>query len=154
MLYGSLNWLPSLFSPFSFFKLFFLKVVLSTLAFTAFELPPNGAIGTKILEFLFHSRPDLVRTLFSRQLQYFACANLSLPLSFSCFMFWLESHMKWTIYWGVFMPWLVQLVGNCICRPIFELKMVLTIFFSLSLSLLFRVSCGNLGWTPWVLVSW
>lgn len=39
-----------------------MKVVLSTLAFMAFELPPNGAIGTKILEFLFHSRPDLVRT--------------------------------------------------------------------------------------------
>lgn len=39
-----------------------LKVVLSTLAFTAFELPPNGAIGTKILEFLFHSRSDLVRS--------------------------------------------------------------------------------------------
>ncbi|CAL5340383.1 unnamed protein product [Camellia sinensis] len=35
-------------------------VVLSTLAFTAFELPPNGAIGTRILEFLFHSRPNLV----------------------------------------------------------------------------------------------
>ncbi|RDX96033.1 K(+) efflux antiporter 3, chloroplastic, partial [Mucuna pruriens] len=36
------------------------QVVLSTLAFTAFELPPNGAIGTKFLEILFHSRPDLV----------------------------------------------------------------------------------------------
>ncbi|KAI4367164.1 hypothetical protein MLD38_022932 [Melastoma candidum] len=36
------------------------QVVLSTLAFTAFELPPNGAVGTRILEFLFHSRPDLV----------------------------------------------------------------------------------------------
>ncbi|KAL0010475.1 hypothetical protein SO802_005583 [Lithocarpus litseifolius] len=36
------------------------QVVLSTLAFTAFELPPNGAIGTKNLEFLFHSRSDLV----------------------------------------------------------------------------------------------
>ncbi|TKY71552.1 K(+) efflux antiporter 3 [Spatholobus suberectus] len=36
------------------------QVVLSTLAFTAFELPPNGAIGTKVLEILFHSRPDLV----------------------------------------------------------------------------------------------
>lgn len=32
------------------------QVLLSTLAFTAFELPPNGAVGTKILEFLFHSR--------------------------------------------------------------------------------------------------
>ncbi|KAB1206734.1 K(+) efflux antiporter 3, chloroplastic [Morella rubra] len=37
------------------------QVLLSTLAFTAFELPPNGAIGTRILEFLFHSRPDLVK---------------------------------------------------------------------------------------------
>ncbi|KAL0384371.1 UNVERIFIED_CONTAM: K(+) efflux antiporter 3, chloroplastic [Sesamum radiatum] len=36
------------------------QVLLSTLAFTAFELPPNGAIGTRILEFLFHSRPDLL----------------------------------------------------------------------------------------------
>nr|XP_027112741.1 K(+) efflux antiporter 3, chloroplastic-like isoform X2 [Coffea arabica] len=36
------------------------QVVLCTLAFTAFELPPNGAIGTRILEFLFHSRPDLL----------------------------------------------------------------------------------------------
>ncbi|KAJ7553953.1 hypothetical protein O6H91_06G120000 [Diphasiastrum complanatum] len=36
------------------------QVFFSTLAFTAFELPPNGAIGTKMLEFLFHSRPDLV----------------------------------------------------------------------------------------------
>jgi hypothetical protein len=45
------------------FEFIALKVVLSTLAFTAFELPPNGAIGTKILEFLFHSRPDLVSAL-------------------------------------------------------------------------------------------
>ncbi|MFS7893330.1 hypothetical protein Hanom_Chr00s000856g01666971 [Helianthus anomalus] len=30
----------------------------STLAFLAFELPPNGAIGTQILEFLFRSRSD------------------------------------------------------------------------------------------------
>ncbi|KAF3773028.1 K(+) efflux antiporter 3 [Nymphaea thermarum] len=45
------------------------QVVLSTLAFTAFELPPNGAIGTKILEFLFHSRSDLVRTIY----QLFGC---------------------------------------------------------------------------------
>ncbi|MFS7921921.1 hypothetical protein Hanom_Chr03g00242591 [Helianthus anomalus] len=32
----------------------------STLAFIAFELPPNGAIGTWILEFLFRSRSDMV----------------------------------------------------------------------------------------------
>lgn len=50
-----------------------LKVILSTLAFTAFELPPNGAIGTKILEFLFHSRSDLVRTLFSIHVVTVAC---------------------------------------------------------------------------------
>ncbi|GAB2247121.1 hypothetical protein Droror1_Dr00007003 [Drosera rotundifolia] len=42
------------------FVMGFSQVLLSTLAFTAFELPPNGAIGTKILQFLFHSRPDLV----------------------------------------------------------------------------------------------
>lgn len=39
------------------------QVLLSTLAFTAFELPPNEALGTKILEFLFHSRSDLVCSL-------------------------------------------------------------------------------------------
>lgn len=38
------------------------QVFLSTLAFTAFELPPNGAVGTRILEWLFHARPDLVST--------------------------------------------------------------------------------------------
>lgn len=43
---------------------FLLKVILSTIAFTAFELPPNGAIGTRILEFLFHAKSDLVSTLF------------------------------------------------------------------------------------------
>jgi hypothetical protein len=37
-------------------------VFLSTLAFTAFELPPNGAVGTRVLEWLFHARPDLVST--------------------------------------------------------------------------------------------
>ncbi|CAM6096927.1 unnamed protein product [Calypogeia fissa] len=36
------------------------QVFFSTLVFTAFELPPNGAIGTRLLEFLFHARPDLV----------------------------------------------------------------------------------------------
>eukprot|EP00271_Cylindrocystis_brebissonii_P002313 TRINITY_DN12842_c0_g6_i1.p1 TRINITY_DN12842_c0_g6~~TRINITY_DN12842_c0_g6_i1.p1 ORF type:complete len:1052 (+),score=209.97 TRINITY_DN12842_c0_g6_i1:519-3674(+) len=36
------------------------QVLLCTLAFTAFELPTNRAIGTQILEYLFHSRPDLV----------------------------------------------------------------------------------------------
>eukprot|EP00850_Spirogloea_muscicola_P015217 SM000115S23896 [mRNA] locus=s115:2248:8946:- [translate_table: standard] len=36
------------------------QVVLSTLAFTAFELPPEKAVGTRVLEFLFHARPDLV----------------------------------------------------------------------------------------------
>ncbi|KAJ0799960.1 hypothetical protein HanPI659440_Chr03g0097491 [Helianthus annuus] len=34
--------------------------VQSTLAFIAFELPPNGAIGTRILEFLFRSRSNMV----------------------------------------------------------------------------------------------
>jgi hypothetical protein len=48
------------------FDALFLKVLLSTLAFTAFELPPNNAIGTQILQFLFNSRPDLVRYIFSK----------------------------------------------------------------------------------------
>jgi hypothetical protein len=42
---------------------YILKVLLSTLAFAAFELPPNGAIGTKVLQFLFNSKPDLVRNI-------------------------------------------------------------------------------------------
>lgn len=39
----------------------FFQVVVSTLAFTSFELPPNDAVGTRILMSLFNSRPDLVR---------------------------------------------------------------------------------------------
>lgn len=62
-----LDWQSAIYSSIDILTLFCssLKVILSTLAFTAFELPPNGAIGTRILEFLFHSRPDLVRILFS-----------------------------------------------------------------------------------------
>ncbi|TQD77709.1 hypothetical protein C1H46_036770 [Malus baccata] len=61
------------------------QVVLSTLAFTAFELPPNGAIGTQILTFLFNSRPDLVRALFHRTLLAFVSSlfEMGLELSFS-----------------------------------------------------------------------
>lgn len=59
-----IHWFITFF--FSLFPPCILKVVLSTLAFTAFELPPNGAIGTRILEFLFHSRSDLVSILLSR----------------------------------------------------------------------------------------
>lgn len=59
------------------------QVVLSTLAFTLFELPPNGAIGTKILEFLFHSRPDLVNI---RSIDEAIVIGASLSLSSSAFV--------------------------------------------------------------------
>lgn len=59
------------------------QVVLSTLAFTAFELPPNGAIGTKILEFLFHSRPDLVNI---RSVDEAVVIGAALSLSSSAFV--------------------------------------------------------------------
>jgi len=36
------------------------QVILSILAFIAFKLLPNGAIGTKILQILFYSGLDLV----------------------------------------------------------------------------------------------
>ncbi|EXB51449.1 K(+) efflux antiporter 3 [Morus notabilis] len=60
-----------------------LQVILSTLAFTAFELPPNGAIGTKILEFLFHSRPDLVNI---RSVDEAVVIGAALSLSSSAFV--------------------------------------------------------------------
>ncbi|PIN16902.1 putative K+/H+-antiporter [Handroanthus impetiginosus] len=59
------------------------QVLLSTLAFTAFELPPNGAIGTRILEFLFHSRPDLVNI---RSVDEAVVIGASLSLSSSAFV--------------------------------------------------------------------
>ncbi|KAK4802114.1 hypothetical protein SAY86_000317 [Trapa natans] len=59
------------------------QVVLSTLAFTAFELPPNGAVGTKILEFLFHSRPDLVNI---RSVDEAIVIGAALSLSSSAFV--------------------------------------------------------------------
>ncbi|KAJ0680894.1 putative regulator of K+ conductance, cation/H+ exchanger, NAD(P)-binding domain superfamily [Helianthus annuus] len=59
------------------------QVVLSTLAFTAFELPPNGAIGTRILEFLFHSRPDLVNI---RSIDEAIVIGAALSLSSSAFV--------------------------------------------------------------------
>ncbi|XP_057416156.1 K(+) efflux antiporter 3, chloroplastic isoform X3 [Lotus japonicus] len=58
-------------------------VVLSTLAFTAFELPTNGAIGTKILQFLFHSRPDLVNI---RSIDEAVVIGAALSLSSSAFV--------------------------------------------------------------------
>ncbi|KAH0457379.1 hypothetical protein IEQ34_012694 [Dendrobium chrysotoxum] len=59
------------------------QVVLSTLAFTAFELPPNGAFGTKVLEFLFHSRPDLVNI---RSVDEAIVIGAALSLSSSAFV--------------------------------------------------------------------
>jgi hypothetical protein len=90
-----------------------LKVVLSTLAFTAFELPPNGAIGTKILEFLFHSRPDLVRTLFSRHPMWSPFFTTIVLL----FTIW-----TWILWHGLLtrelsfcvLPWIIFTVNNII----------------------------------------
>ncbi|XP_012572450.1 K(+) efflux antiporter 3, chloroplastic isoform X2 [Cicer arietinum] len=59
------------------------QVLLSTLAFTAFELPPNGAVGTKILEFLFHSRSDLVNI---RSVDEAVVIGAALSLSSSAFV--------------------------------------------------------------------
>ncbi|KAH7517677.1 K(+) efflux antiporter 3, chloroplastic isoform X2 [Ziziphus jujuba] len=59
------------------------QVILSTLAFTAFELPPNGAIGTRILTFLFHSRPDLVNI---RSIDEAIVIGAALSLSSSAFV--------------------------------------------------------------------
>ncbi|KAL3324450.1 hypothetical protein AABB24_038544 [Solanum stoloniferum] len=59
------------------------QVVLSTLAFTSFELPPNDAVGTKILEFLFHSRPDLVNI---RSVDEAVVIGAALSLSSSAFV--------------------------------------------------------------------
>ncbi|URE45761.1 TrkA-N domain [Musa troglodytarum] len=59
------------------------QVVLSTLAFTAFELPPNGAVGTKILQFLFNSRPDLVNI---RSIDEAVVIGAALSLSSSAFV--------------------------------------------------------------------
>ncbi|CAM8926701.1 unnamed protein product [Rhodiola kirilowii] len=59
------------------------QVLLSTLAFTAFELPPNGAIGTKILQFLFHSRSDLVNI---RSIDEAIVIGAALSLSSSAFV--------------------------------------------------------------------
>ncbi|CAB4320302.1 unnamed protein product [Prunus armeniaca] len=59
------------------------QVVLSTLAFTAFELPPNGAIGTRILTFFFNSRPDLVNI---RSIDEAVVIGAALSLSSSAFV--------------------------------------------------------------------
>ncbi|XP_066355407.1 K(+) efflux antiporter 3, chloroplastic-like isoform X2 [Miscanthus floridulus] len=59
------------------------QVLLSTLAFSAFELPPNGAIGTKILQFLFNSRPDLVNI---RSIDEAIVIGAALSLSSSAFV--------------------------------------------------------------------
>ncbi|KAI3883613.1 hypothetical protein MKX03_016295 [Papaver bracteatum] len=59
------------------------QVVLSTLAFTSFELPPNGAIGTQILQFLFHSRSDLVNI---RTIDEAIVIGAALSLSSSAFV--------------------------------------------------------------------
>ncbi|KAG0598990.1 hypothetical protein M758_12G118100, partial [Ceratodon purpureus] len=59
------------------------QVVLSTLAFTAFELPPNKALGTRILEFLFHARPDLVNI---RTVDEAVVIGAALSLSSSAFV--------------------------------------------------------------------
>ncbi|KAL2924441.1 K(+) efflux antiporter 3 chloroplastic [Bienertia sinuspersici] len=58
-------------------------VLLCTLAFTAFELPPNDALGTRILEFLFHSPSDLVNI---RSVDEAIVIGAALSLSSSAFV--------------------------------------------------------------------
>ncbi|KAM0943616.1 putative regulator of K+ conductance, cation/H+ exchanger, NAD(P)-binding domain superfamily [Dioscorea sansibarensis] len=65
------------------FGLGLVQVILSTVAFTAFELPPNAAIGTRILEYLFHSRPDLVNI---RSVDEAIVIGAALSLSSSAFV--------------------------------------------------------------------
>ncbi|KAL9238513.1 hypothetical protein vseg_012922 [Gypsophila vaccaria] len=59
------------------------QVLLCTLAFTAFELPPNDAFGTKLLMFLFHSRSDLVNI---RSIDEAIVIGAALSLSSSAFV--------------------------------------------------------------------
>ncbi|VFQ68415.1 unnamed protein product [Cuscuta campestris] len=59
------------------------QVILCTLAFSAFELPPNAAIGTRIMEFLFRSRPDLVNI---RSIDEAIVIGAALSLSSSAFV--------------------------------------------------------------------
>ncbi|KAL2622723.1 hypothetical protein R1flu_002928 [Riccia fluitans] len=59
------------------------QVFFSTLAFTAFELPPNGAIGTQLLEFFFHARPALVNI---RSVDEAVVIGAGLSLSSSAFV--------------------------------------------------------------------
>ncbi|KAG6554856.1 hypothetical protein Mapa_003439 [Marchantia paleacea] len=59
------------------------QVFFSTLAFTAFELPPNGAIGTQLLEFFFHARPTLVNI---RSVDEAVVIGAGLSLSSSAFV--------------------------------------------------------------------
>ncbi|BBN13424.1 K+:H+ antiporter [Marchantia polymorpha subsp. ruderalis] len=59
------------------------QVFFSTLAFTAFELPPNGAIGTQLLEIFFHARPALVNI---RSVDEAVVIGAGLSLSSSAFV--------------------------------------------------------------------
>ncbi|EFJ25893.1 hypothetical protein SELMODRAFT_51301, partial [Selaginella moellendorffii] len=70
------------------FGMGFAQVLLSTVAFAAFELPPNGALGTRLLEFLFHSRPDLVNI---RTVDEAVVIGAGLSLSSSAFVLQLLS---------------------------------------------------------------
>eukprot|EP00897_Mesotaenium_endlicherianum_P010874 jgi/Mesen1/9815/ME000007S09870 len=59
------------------------QVLLTTLAFTAFELPPNGAVGTRIMEWMLHARPDLVNI---RSIDEAVVIGAALSLSSSAFV--------------------------------------------------------------------
>ncbi|GBG71072.1 hypothetical protein CBR_g8371 [Chara braunii] len=60
-----------------------LQVVTTTLAFTFFELPPYSALGTKLLEWAFHSRHDLVNI---RTIDEAVVIGAALSLSSSAFV--------------------------------------------------------------------
>ncbi|CAI5934358.1 unnamed protein product [Closterium sp. NIES-65] len=65
-----------------------LQVLLTTLAFTAFELPIDNAIGTRALEFLFGAKADLVNI---RSLDEAIVIGAALALSSSAFVLQLLS---------------------------------------------------------------
>lgn len=59
------------------------QVLLTTAAFTFFELPPNNALGTRLLEFTFRSPPDLVNI---RSVDEAIVIGAALSLSSSAFV--------------------------------------------------------------------
>eukprot|EP00898_Chlorokybus_atmophyticus_P007421 jgi/Chlat1/7680/Chrsp64S07175 len=70
------------------FGLGVLQILACTLIFTLFESPPNAAIGTQILQLLFHATPDLVNI---RTIDEAVVIGAALSLSSSAFVLQLLS---------------------------------------------------------------